>query len=97
MNLQVISDRSPAENQELWRECQRIAWPRKSPSEYPPFAREICAPWRRPASWLYYTLLDDPELRAAVLQRRCVLCDKLLEPDYHHASCQECVDAGELQ
>jgi hypothetical protein len=51
----------------LWHAVQRIVYPRRSPSYGPPFRRETCAPWRRPASWLYYTLLDSPELRAKVI------------------------------
>jgi hypothetical protein len=51
----------------LWRQVQRIVYPRRSPSDHPPFARSDASPKRKVASWLYYTLLDDSGLRAKVL------------------------------
>lgn len=55
--------RDPAENPYLWELVQRIVYPRRWPSDHPPFARETCGPKRKPASWLYYMLLDNPPLR----------------------------------
>jgi hypothetical protein len=52
----------------LWHDVQRIAYPKRSPSNSPPFTRGLhMGPKRKPASWLYYLLLDDAELRAKVL------------------------------
>lgn len=68
MNIPVRErNRPPASNPELWTACQRIAYPGRIPSKGSPFARETCSPKRRPASWLYYTLLDNPGLRIDVI------------------------------
>lgn len=50
----------------LWAAVQRVTYPKRSPSDCPPFARSECSVKRKPASWLYYTLLDSPSLRAKV-------------------------------
>lgn len=51
----------------LWAQVQRIVYPKRSPSEHPPFPRKACCVHRRIASWLYYKLLDDSALRAKVI------------------------------
>lgn len=51
----------------LWHAAQRLVYPQRSPSNNPPFPREQCSVKRKVASWLYYTLLDDPSLRSKVL------------------------------
>jgi hypothetical protein len=52
----------------LWHSVQQLTWPRKIPSRSPPFERCACqGPKRQPASWLYYLLRDDAELRIKVL------------------------------
>jgi hypothetical protein len=63
--------RPPAADPGLWHRVQRIVYPRHQPSNGPPFTREQCEPTprRKPASWLYWKLLDDPGLRAQVLSR----------------------------
>lgn len=55
----------------LWEQVQQIVYPRDKPSKHPPFAREQCEPTprRKPASWLYWKLLDNPELHRQVLGR----------------------------
>lgn len=55
--------RQPAADSHLWDQVQRITYPSRFPSLHPPFEREGCGPKRKPASWLYYTLLDSPALR----------------------------------
>lgn len=55
--------RDPAENPYLWKLVQGLVYPHRWPSDHPPFAREECSPKRKRASWLYYTLLDNPLLR----------------------------------
>lgn len=62
----VMVERS-ATDRLLWQEVQRIAYPKRSPSDHPPFPRDQCSPGRKPASWLYWELLDDAGLRAKVL------------------------------
>lgn len=55
--------RPAATDSGLWHQVQRIVYPRRFPSNHPPFERSECSPKRKPASWLYYTLLDNPEVR----------------------------------
>jgi hypothetical protein len=60
--------RAPPADMDLWHTVQRIVYPRAAlPSNHPPFPSETASPKRRPASWLYFTLLDDAQLRAKVL------------------------------
>lgn len=61
--------RAPAANPRLWEQVQRITYPRDDPSKHPPFGRDQVGPTprRKPASWLYWTLLDSPGLRTQVL------------------------------
>lgn len=52
----------------LWHQVQRIVYPKRTPSNGAPFARDAgLGPKRKPASWLYWLLADDAELRAKVL------------------------------
>ncbi len=60
-------NREPASDLELWRQTQRIVYPRRWPSDHPPFSRAEVSVKRKRASWLYYTLLDNFDLRAKVL------------------------------
>jgi hypothetical protein len=55
------------EDRALWQAVQRIVYPRRFPSGNPPFPQTGTSPKRRPASWLYHTLLKDPALRAKVI------------------------------
>jgi hypothetical protein len=48
----------------LWYACQRAVYPKRSPSDHPPFAH--ACPEHRTASWLYQTLSTNPGLRRAL-------------------------------
>lgn len=50
----------------LWIQCQAVTYPKRFPSLHPPFDPEGLSPKRRPASWLYHKLVNDPELRKQV-------------------------------
>ena len=52
----------------LWHAVQRLVYPGRWPSNHPPFPHPQVSVKRKVASWLYYTLLDSPELRAKVIQ-----------------------------
>lgn len=55
-------------DQDLWRACQRIAYPTRPTSHWPPFQQsDKQGPNRQPASWLYWTLASNRRLRAKVL------------------------------
>jgi hypothetical protein len=55
-------------NKELWRRVQRIVYPRREPSSGTPYSRRCeMGPKKKPASWLYWLLLDNPTLRRQVL------------------------------
>lgn len=53
----------------LWKQVQRIAYPKRAPVSSPPFPAHIQhpTPTRMPASWLYHKLAGDSVLRAKVL------------------------------
>jgi hypothetical protein len=51
----------------LWHQAQRLVYRRRCPSDHPPFPRSEASVKRKVASWLYYTLLDSPDLRAKVI------------------------------
>lgn len=52
---------------QLWRQVQRLVYPKRFPSSHPPFPRSITSPAHKRASWLYYQLAEDAQLRAKVL------------------------------
>lgn len=58
---------SSVKDMTLWHAAQRLVYPNRWPSDHHPFPREQASVKRKRASWLYYTLLDDPVLRAKVL------------------------------
>jgi hypothetical protein len=49
---------SQAIHMDLWRFAQRVVYPKRWPSEGPPYPRTETGTTRKPASYLYYRLLD---------------------------------------
>lgn len=59
-------DRPPPEYPDLWDRVQRLVYPNRWPSTYPPFPKAISGPAKFPASWLYHLLAEYPQLRDQV-------------------------------
>lgn len=64
--IQNLIDRPPPAYPDLWRRVQRLVYPKRTPSTYPPFPKAISVPAKFPASWLYHLLAEYPQLRDQV-------------------------------
>lgn len=59
-------DRPPPEDPDLWARVQRLVYPGRTPSTYPPFPKDGTSPNRMPASWIYHLLVENRALRDQV-------------------------------